>query len=426
MSDQGWRTPHKESPTPRGRGWPRGTARGRINAPRGRGSISPSPMIPLRTFLYGAPEEIPSAQPAPQSIPSSDIFEPILKPAIESILELNIEDYEIINPWTLYRKYLADNSFVQDSFYDRELYEAILLHLKCISIKHNYDENHQIAYSRANILQILHPKDWGITPFQTQSMDYAKNSGDPPKRYLFNYWTYIQAMFKSFYVLNQSKSHSWMFILSPDLLENPIPNWFFKWWEQKGATIHILPPELKHKYSEWVETSPHLQTLNPDYLAEGMSEFFFFAQGQLPWIWTWNIEINNDTFIQIKCLVRNFSIKWWSAILIPDKIKHLDKVIQNNKLKARSLPLREEFSLKKMHRNLQKKYPHESPDQIKIRLQKAYENQMAEIFSDSDKASQKSEDVPEHWEHHSTPSRETGPSSSKGKAILEDEDDFTL
>ncbi|KAL0911976.1 hypothetical protein M5K25_017916 [Dendrobium thyrsiflorum] len=95
-------------------------------------------------------------------------------------------------------------------------------------------------------------------------------------------------MHKAFYILNPSKSHSWMFILNSILIKHPVPYWFFKWWDYKGATISLLPPELKTSYNIWVESSPHLQQVT----------------------------------------------ELWTVIIVPDKNKQIEKVIQNNLLKT--------------------------------------------------------------------------------------------
>ncbi|KAL0918379.1 hypothetical protein M5K25_010383 [Dendrobium thyrsiflorum] len=190
-------------------------------------------------------------------------------------------------------------------------------------------------------------------------------------------------------------------------------------YAKMGATISLLPPELKNSYNIWVESSPHLQQVTK--LVDGMCEFYFFAQAQIPWIWNWNVELNIDP-LNLKCLVRNFSIKWWTAIIVLDKNKQIEKVIQNNLLKTQRSPVKPEFSLKKIHKNLKKLYPHETEEQIKQRLQKFYEDQMADIFSvEDDLSSQHSDDtMADRWPEAS----ERGPSQRPGKQIMQEEDSF--
>ncbi|KAI0495972.1 hypothetical protein KFK09_022279 [Dendrobium nobile] len=433
MEQEGWRTPKGRSipPVPnRGRGWPalRGypRGRGRGQSGRGRGEIPPPKMIPLKTYLYGShdPPQADQQQP-PENMQekianqTSDMFEPILKISVEHLLYLNLEDKDIISPWILFKKYLNDNPILQDSNYDRESYEAILIHLQCLEVKHHYDDKRNIIYSRANLLTIIHPKDWGITPFQIQKFN-IQNSDGTFKTCSFNYWTYVQAMHKAFYILNPTHSHSWMFIINPEILENLIPLWFYKWWETKGAIISILPPELQLSYNHWVDSSPHLQNIKTEDFIDGMGEFIFFAQAQIPWIWSWNIEINTDS-LNLKNLMRNFSIKWWSAIIVEDKKKQIDKVIQNNLIRNQRQPVSTEFSLKNLQKILKQKYPHETSDQIKTRLQKAYWDQMTQLFpDDEDMTSQHSNDtIPDTWDKH----EEEGPSRSPGKAPINEEQD---
>ncbi|KAL0926475.1 hypothetical protein M5K25_002709 [Dendrobium thyrsiflorum] len=130
----------------------------------------------------------------------------------------------------------------------------------------------------------------------------------------------------------------------------------------------------------------------------------------------------------MKCLVRNFSVKWWSSILINEKNKQIEKVIQNNMLKLQRSPATvKEFSLKKIHQNLQQRFPHETAEQIKNRLQKAYIDQMTEIFPDDEEilSQQSDETVPEQWDHDHHSQQKAGPSHRPGKEpIIEEESDF--
>lgn len=44
----------------------------------------------------------------------------------------------------------------------------------------------------------------------------------------------------------------------------------------------------------------------------------------------------------------------------------------------------EEFSLKQIHQSIRRKYPRESPEQLKVRIQKMYEKQIEQLFVESD------------------------------------------
>ncbi|PKU76463.1 hypothetical protein MA16_Dca001066 [Dendrobium catenatum] len=125
--------------------------------------------------------------------------------------------------------------------------------------------------------------------------------------------------------------------------------------------------------------------------------------------------------------MRNFSIKWWSAIIIDDKRKQIEKVIQNNLIKNQRQPPTAEFSLKNLQKSLKQRYPHETPEQIKIRLKKAYWEQMTQLFpNDDDMTSQQSDDtIPDAWDHSTIKPEDAGPSHRPGKAPLTEEtDDF--
>ncbi|PKU69537.1 hypothetical protein MA16_Dca019223 [Dendrobium catenatum] len=125
--------------------------------------------------------------------------------------------------------------------------------------------------------------------------------------------------------------------------------------------------------------------------------------------------------------MRIFSIKWWSAIIVDDKRKQIDKVIQNNLIKNQRQPPTAEFSLKNLQKSFKQRYPHETPEQIKIRLQKAYWEQMTQLFpDDDDMTSQRSDDtIPDAWDHSTIKTEDAGPSHRSGKAPLTEEtEDF--
>ncbi|PKU72560.1 hypothetical protein MA16_Dca008617 [Dendrobium catenatum] len=127
--------------------------------------------------------------------------------------------------------------------------------------------------------------------------------------------------------------------------------------------------------------------------------------------------------LNIKCLIRNFFVKWWSAIIVGDKKKHIDKVIQNNLIKTQRQPPVAEFSLKNLQKMFKQHYPHESPEQIKVHLQKAYWEQMTQLFpNDEEMASQRSDDtIPDTWNHPSLKAEDAGLSHRPGKAPLSEE-----
>ncbi|KAL0918009.1 hypothetical protein M5K25_013125 [Dendrobium thyrsiflorum] len=70
----------------------------------------------------------------------------------------------------------------------------------------------------------------------------------------------------------------------------------------------------------------------------------------------------------------------------------------------------------KIHKNLKQLYPHETEEQIKQRLQKIYEDQMADIFpAEDDLSSQQSDDtMTDRWHGAS----KGGPSQRPGKQIM--------
>ncbi|KAL0916561.1 hypothetical protein M5K25_014083 [Dendrobium thyrsiflorum] len=77
-------------------------------------------------------------------------------------------------------------------------------------------------------------------------------------------------------------------------------------------------------------------------------------------------------------------------------------------------------------------YRHEMNEQIKMRLQQAYEQQISSIFPDEDMESHRSDDVVDpndrwnHLSHMSTQSNEVGPSHRPGKAPLTEVEDFLM
>lgn len=86
-------------------------------------------------------------------------------------------------------------------------------------------------------------------------------------------------------------------------------------------------------------------------------------------------------------------------------------MITTNIKVSQNMTRREEFSFKQIHACIKRKYPRETPEQIKVRIQKMYENQLNQIFNEEvgDNMSQSTnqgslpdDEVMENWENLDT------------------------
>lgn len=289
-------------------------------------------------------------------------------PITEEIMYLEDEDLNISNdPWSLKTRYLETRGYPALYGKPRQHLEILLLVTESVSITHHYQNNNPqnfINFSKCHINKILQPREWGLNPNGERAIKIAENTYA-----YFNYWDYIQAFSKAFYYQNPKNKHSWFFSINPEIVQKPIPNWFYNWWEKFGPSLEILPKEISDLYNTWCDNSPLITKIASNKLIIGQCPCLFFIKFQIPWIWRWSMAISNDKR-NIPILTRVFFNKWWNNMGSEDVKKivdHINSSIKDDRdhgLKEMNL---QHLSMANLKQYFQKKYPQESEEEIMIR-----------------------------------------------------------
>ncbi|KAG5579986.1 hypothetical protein H5410_050613 [Solanum commersonii] len=88
----------------------------------------------------------------------------------------------------------------------------------------------------------------------------------------YNCWDYMDSFNKALLYENANKKHSWFIKIFSDVFNQPIPNWFCQWWTLHDPSVKILSELYKELYSEWIDISPKLISLEKDNIFfEGIS-----------------------------------------------------------------------------------------------------------------------------------------------------------
>jgi hypothetical protein len=215
-----------------------------------------------------------------------------------------------------------------------------------------------------------------LNPNGEKAIKIAEN-----KYIYFNYWDYIQAFTQAFYYQNPKNKHSWFFSVNPEIVEKPIPNWFFEWWIKFGPSLEILPKEIMDLYTPWCDNSPLISKVASKRLITGQCPCFFFIKFQIPWIWRWTITISKDKF-NIPILERNFFYKWWTK-MSPEDIQAIlskIKIIINEDKASGKKNQDHQYSMADLKDYFQRKYPKESEEEIMVRILDHMKNQFFNTF----------------------------------------------
>ncbi|CAL5204552.1 unnamed protein product [Lathyrus oleraceus] len=308
-----------------------------------------------------------------------DYFE---NPVTEKIMYIEEEDIKI-NPndgWSIKTRYLESRGYPGLHGKSRPYLEILLAITESVTFTHHYQNNNPesfINFSKCHINKILLPREWGLNPNGEKAIRVAKG-----KYIYFNYWDYVQAFTQAFYYQNPKNKHSWFFSINPEMINRPIPNWFYEWWTKFGPSLEILPKELLDLYNPWCDNSPLIANILSDHLITGQCPFWFFTKFQIPWIWRWSITISQDKF-NIPILERIFFYKWWNK-MSSEEVQKIGNLIrtaitedQSNKVKEQSS---QQMSMGNLKNFFQRKYPNESEDEIMVRTLDHMKNQFFSTF----------------------------------------------
>ncbi|CAK8533945.1 unnamed protein product [Lathyrus sativus] len=308
-----------------------------------------------------------------------DYFE---NPVTEKIMYIDDEDIKI-NPndgWSIKTRYLESRGYRGLHGKSRPNLEILLTVTESVTITHHYQNNNPesfINFSKCHINKILLPREWGLNPNAEKAIRIAEG-----KYIYFNYWDYVQAFTQAFYYQNPKNKHSWFFSINEEMVNKPIPNWFYEWWAKFGPSLEILLKEILNLYNPWCDNSPLIVNILSDNLITGQCPLLFFIKFQIPWIWRWTITISRNKF-NIPILERNFFYKWWNKMSSEDvqnKIKLIEEAIAEDQNKKVNEQNSQQMSMENLKSFFKRKYPNESEDKIMVRILDHMKNQFFSTF----------------------------------------------
>nr|XP_009801192.1 PREDICTED: uncharacterized protein LOC104246970 [Nicotiana sylvestris] len=158
---------------------------------------------------------------------------------------------------------------------------------------------------------------WKDNPWQLMAMYFDTSYTTHAYKYRMHYEIILSttrsAEIQHFYPANTRKIYSFSKIII-----KKVPNWFFKWWKLYGPSLEILSPMFKSLYTQWVDISPKINSLQKDNIFyNGISAMYFFIEFSIPWIMKWDVQ-TGYTEEGIPCLQRIVYNKFWTKLAHPD------------------------------------------------------------------------------------------------------------
>ncbi|XP_075097489.1 uncharacterized protein LOC107814353 [Nicotiana tabacum] len=217
------------------------------------------------------------------------------------------------NPWKLMTRYFDIASYATPAYKYRMHYEIILSTTGSAEIQHYYPTNTKKTYSFSKIIikKIIPADEWGMSTLKDREYTHPVQKVSVK----FNYWDYVESFNKTFLYENPNRKHSWFVKLCSNMNNPQIPNWFFKWWKLYGPSLEILPPLFKSLYTQWVDISPKIISLQKDNIFyDGIAAMYFFIEFSIPWIMKWDVEIGY-TSKGVPCLQIIVYNKFWTKLV---------------------------------------------------------------------------------------------------------------
>ncbi|KAG5606409.1 hypothetical protein H5410_027901 [Solanum commersonii] len=210
-------------------------------------------------------EVIPELQAYFSQKEKGDTFASIAK---DNVHDIKSYEKRKDKPWKIFQCYLINGLYFQGDNTSENVYN----------------------FSKMIIKQIILIEDWDISSMKERQISLNK----VPTNY--TYWDYINVFSRVLYYNNERHKHTWFVKVCSKIFDEPIPNWFLKWWSYHGPTIKILPDPFLKLYKEWI---------------------YFFIEFSIPWIHKWILEVGN-TEEQIPCLYRIYYNNFWDKLMKKD------------------------------------------------------------------------------------------------------------
>ncbi|KAG5570741.1 hypothetical protein H5410_060507 [Solanum commersonii] len=187
-----------------------------------------------------------------QEINSIEINNILQNPKIqEKITILKNHDLKWKNDlWKLMSRYLDTVCYTTTVYKYRMHYEMILSATGSGEFQHFYLANTRKVYNFSKIIikKKLTPEEWEMSLLKEMDCIHPEQK-----------------------VSNANRKHSWFIKICSNVFDRQIPNWFCKLWTLYGPSMKILPEHYKKLYSEWVDVSAKLTSLQRDNIfSEGM------------------------------------------------------------------------------------------------------------------------------------------------------------
>ncbi|KDP32672.1 hypothetical protein JCGZ_13670 [Jatropha curcas] len=224
--------------------------------------------------------------------------------------EIEVEDgYNNINPWQIIKHYYPEDWYFVPTDFSKpqEYYHNILIDTGSVKIKHTFDPKHKnvISYSSIQIKRVIHPKDWPVSSLSTPVRFKVLHKHNTT----YNYFDYKEAWEKVFCIQNRTTTHSWLVYFDQHIRTDlKIPNWFKKWWQSRGISEEIIPPDiisLYHYFKSHYKPNPgevHIPSL-----------MYYCMTFFTPWVYQWYFDYQYVPGTQIPMLVKRHKFKWWGS-----------------------------------------------------------------------------------------------------------------
>ena len=185
-------------------------------------------------------------------------------------------------------------TFYSDAYKNREYYQTILESSGSVRFTHTSNQQERnIDYSKAHILKIITPQNWG-NPHAQKPLPFLSYPS-------YSYYDYQEAWFKVFLLRNFS--HSW-FIFFDKNFDYQYPRWFVHWYLYMGLSSHCFPPEVFKGFSKFKQL-----------FVQEIPEFEYALQFsmafKIPWIMSWTYHFQEAKALHPPWLNRQYRIKWW-------------------------------------------------------------------------------------------------------------------
>ncbi|XP_052620666.1 uncharacterized protein LOC128126717 [Lactuca sativa] len=221
------------------------------------------------------------------------------------------------DPCNLFSRYLDTASYATCSYKSRNYYENILSSTGTCEISHFSSSADKKVYNFSKVIfkRIISAEEWGLSTLREREFLHPEQKISIK----YNFWDYIDNLYKAFLYENPKRKHSWFFKICDQVYKQKLPNWFTQWWISYGPSIQILPEPFKSLYVEWLHVAPKYKEAleHSNGGREVIHTLDFFIEFSIPWIWKWipEVDYSPNTFPSLQ---KSYLTKFWAKMLQKD------------------------------------------------------------------------------------------------------------